>query len=420
MRIAFAVAWPPYPLNAGNRIRTFHLLKHASERHDVTLLTAVAAREDARALDRLRDALPQLTARAARVPSRTAPLRRCVRIVRSAVDPWPFTWTAYLHRRFGALLRSTLHEGEYDLVHCDNIPLAPAFFGLRTPPRLLNLHNVESVLVRRAAENAPTAWRRLLLRWHYHKTRDAEIRTYPFFDRIAVVSDADRAEVERSVPGLPISAVPNGVDAEWFTPWREPSEAHVMVFTGVMDWLPNVDGISFFVREVLPRIKRRIPLAELWVVGRNPSPSLVRRLEGDGVRFTGTVDDVRPYLGRARLVVVPLRIGGGTRLKILEAWAMAKAVLSTSIGAEGLPTVDGGNIALADTAEQMAEGAVALLTDADLAARLGVAGRGVVEARFGWKRIAEELLEAYEETVESGRAAAPRPSRAWGRPGGGR
>jgi glycosyltransferase involved in cell wall biosynthesis len=184
-----------------------------------------------------------------------------------------------------------------------------------------------------------------------------------------------------------------------------------MVFVGAMDWLPNVDGVNFFLGEVLPRIRRLVPRAELWVVGRNPSASRLRTYAGDGVRVTGTVDDVRPYLARASLVVVPLRIGGGTRLKILEAWAMRKAVLSTVVGAEGLPAVDGENIALADTPEGMAARAVALLTDAKGAARLGTGGRRVVEEHFSWKRVANRLLEAYDETVQGARRRAGTP---WG------
>ena len=176
-----------------------------------------------------------------------------------------------------------------------------------------------------------------------------------------------------------------------------------MVFTGAMDWFPNVDSINFFVKEVFPKIKKSVPRAQLRVVGRHPSESLMRRLAGDGIHFTGTVDDVRPHLAQARLVIVPLRIGGGTRLKILEAWAMGKAVLSTSIGAEGLPAVDGENIAIADTPETLAERAVALLDDAKVVARLGAAGRYIAEERFAWRRVAEALLQAYEETVSSAR-----------------
>jgi glycosyltransferase involved in cell wall biosynthesis len=186
-----------------------------------------------------------------------------------------------------------------------------------------------------------------------------------------------------------------------------------MLFSGAMDWLPNVDAVKFFVKEVLPLIRTRVPETQLWVVGRNPSGSLVQQLTQEGIRFTGTVDDIRPYLSRARLVVVPLRIGGGTRLKILEAWAMGKPVLSTSIGAEGLPAVDGANIAIADAPEAMAERAIALLHDAASMKQLGASGRRTVTERFAWKHVAEALLQAYEQTLsdagQQGRRTQFRP-----------
>jgi glycosyltransferase involved in cell wall biosynthesis len=323
------------------------------------------------------------------------------------VEPDPYTWTAYHDPGFAAGLRAMFEEGTYDLVHCDHIQVARAFVDLPTPPRLLNAHNVETVLVRRLAECERSPWKRALINWQYLKTRRAEALAHACFDRSVVVSAVDRAELERIVPARPVSIVPNGVDTTAFFPAGGPPLPHTMVFTGVMDWRPNVDGIVFFTREVLPRIRRSVPQAELIVVGRNPSPALVRQLGELGVRVTGAVQDIRPYLAQAALVVVPLRIGGGTRLKILEAWASGKAVLSTSIGAEGLPIVDGENIAIADRPDDIAERAVALLGDKHEAARLGMAGRHLVEEHFSWRRIAEVLLEAYEATADAARGGSP-------------
>jgi glycosyltransferase involved in cell wall biosynthesis len=279
------------------------------------------------------------------------------------------------------------------------VQVANALFNLDTPLRLLNAHNVESLLVRRIAETESSSWKKALITWQACKTLRAEVSALRFFDSCVAVSELDRAQILRMVPELPVSVVPNGVDVQYFHPTCGAPESYVMVLTGAMDWLPNVDGLTFFLRKVFPRIKTKIRQAELWIVGRNPPASLVRRHSGDGIHFSGTVDDVRPYMARASLVIVPLRIGGGTRLKILEAWAMGKAVLSTSIGAEGLPVIDGENIALADTPEQMTERAVALMNDPRGSDRLGATGRAMVEEHFTWKRIADALLQAYEATV---------------------
>jgi polysaccharide biosynthesis protein PslH len=403
VKVAFVTARMPYPPNIGGRIRTFHLLKEVSKAHQVTLITALEGQDDERALANIQEHIPGMTVRVVNVPSRTAPFRRLVRAARSPIDPLPYTWAGYRHPRFTTNLLSALRGNYYDFVHCDHVQVAYPLLGLETPPRLINAHNVESLLIRRLAEQELRRWRKALITWQAYKTLQAEVRTYRSFHRCAAVSEVDRAHIEKMAPGLPISIVPNGVDVDWFEPRSGTSDPHLMVFTGAMDWLPNIDSVSFFVKEVFPRIKKSVPRAQLRVVGRHPSESLLRRLAGDGIRFTGTVDDVRPHLAQARLVVVPLRIGAGTRLKILEAWAMGKAVLSTSIGAEGLPAVDGENIAIADTAESLAERAVALLDDAKAVARLGAVGRCIAEERFAWRRVAAALLRAYEETVSGAR-----------------
>jgi len=174
------------------------------------------------------------------------------------------------------------------------------------------------------------------------------------------------------------------------------------VFTGAMDWLPNVDGARFFASQVLPRLRQRVPRVRMLVVGRGPSLSLERELAGTGVELTGAVDDVRPYLARAGLVVVPLRIGGGTRLKILEAWAMGRPVLSTTIGAEGLPARDGDGIAIADDPEAFAARAAELLGDPTMGTRLGRRGREIAEVHFAWEAVGAALLRAWEDTAARG------------------
>lgn len=403
MKVAFVTAYPPYPLNTGGRIRTFHLLRRISQVHDLTLVTAVANREDEAAVGALKASMPSLTIRTARVPPRKGVLRRGIGAARSLTGPLPYTWAAYAHRQFRANLQAVLEERTFNVVHCDHTHIAHTMFDLPTPPRVLNAHNIESVIVQRLAQHEASPWKKRLIEWQYAKTRRAEADAHRLFDRSVVVSEVDRAALERLIPGVSVSVVPNGVEVDDSDPTTSPPEPNVMVFVGAMDWLPNVDAVTFFVREVFPRITQHVPPAQFWVVGRNPPVSVIRQQAETGVRVFGTVDDVRPFLARAGLVVVPLRIGGGTRLKILEAWAMRKAVLSTAIGAEGLPAADGTTIALADTPEEMAARAVRLLTHPEEAARLGEAGRRVVEQHFTWTRVAGRLLDAYEATIHTAR-----------------
>jgi glycosyltransferase involved in cell wall biosynthesis len=205
------------------------------------------------------------------------------------------------------------------------------------------------------------------------------------------VSSRD-AEIFRDEYGVSdVSEIPTGVDTEYFRPaGRVRPEPFDLVFTGSMDWLPNEDAILYFVEAILPRLREAVPGVTLTVVGRNPSPRVTALGRRDPtVRVTGSVPDVRPYIERAAMFIVPLRIAGGTRLKIYEAMAMEKAVVSTTVGAEGLPVRDGEDIALADAPEAFAATIIQLLTDTKRAEALGRRAAAVVRADFGWDRVAE-------------------------------
>jgi glycosyltransferase involved in cell wall biosynthesis len=201
-----------------------------------------------------------------------------------------------------------------------------------------------------------------------------------------------------------LTVVPTGVDVEYFRPLDDEIE-NTLVFTGSMDWLPNEDGICYFAQEILPKIRREIPNVKLNIVGRKPSARLQALARGDvnHIHLTGWVDDIRPHLGQGAVCVVPLRIGSGTRLKIFEAMAMAKAVVSTTIGAEGLPVQHGSEILLADTPDAFAESVVILLRDNARRKTLGRAARELVESKYSWASVARQFALALEK-------ALPRPA----------
>jgi len=201
--------------------------------------------------------------------------------------------------------------------------------------------------------------------------------------------------------------VPTGVDTDFFTPsGGETIDPRNVVFTGSMDWLPNEDAIRYYTDQILPLIRRSLPDVTLTVVGRNPYPGLIELSQKDrGIVVTGRVEDVRPYMERAAAYVVPLRIGGGTRLKIYEAMAMEKAIVSTSVGAEGLPVTDGKEIFIADTPEQFAAAVVKLLTDPSFAKEVGEQARQTVVEKFGWSGVAKCFAEICETTIRDHRRA---------------
>ncbi len=205
------------------------------------------------------------------------------------------------------------------------------------------------------------------------------------------VSEADRALLRAGAPGADIRAIPTGVDTAYFHPNGAAEAPATLVFTGSMDWYPNEDAILYFLEAILPEIRREVPGVSLVVVGRDPTDRLRAAGAAAGIRVTGTVPDVRPYVAEAAVYVVPLRVGGGTRLKIFEALAMGKAVVSTRVGAEGLPIVSDRHFLQADSPAAFAQAVVSLLKDADRRRALGLAGRRLVEERYSWSQVTRDF-----------------------------
>jgi len=244
-------------------------------------------------------------------------------------------------------------------------------------------------------------WGRKLRTWINSVTMGYwEPRYAEKFDRSATVSEADRQLLLKANPRLHVDIIPNGVDTENFQPLPLPDEKAMpsLMFIGNMGYPPCVDAALYFCKEIFPLIRRKIPTAEFWIVGRSPRPEVLE-LDGDGVHVTGQVEGVIPYYQQSTICVVPLRAGGGTRLKILEAMALGRPVVSTTIGCEGLEVVDGQNILIADTPEQFTEKVMRLFNDKELYRSISTNGRRLVETSYGWDKISERLMEVYKEML---------------------
>jgi len=221
------------------------------------------------------------------------------------------------------------------------------------------------------------------------------------FQCVFACSEDDRILLNRITSGLiPIHVIPNGVDTEYFQPSPNTEMEDALVFTASMDWLPNDDGITYFCRDILPLVWQQKNNVQIYVVGKNPSTA-VKELAAQDPRviITGRVDDVRPYITRSRVFIVPLRIGGGTRLKILEAMSMGKAVVSTTIGAEGIQHTKGTNIALADNPHQFAQAIIDLMADPKRVQSMGAEGRRLVCEKYDWDVVGEKLNAIYEKAI---------------------
>jgi glycosyltransferase involved in cell wall biosynthesis len=256
---------------------------------------------------------------------------------------------------------------------------------------------VEAEIWRRHEQTATNPFARRLLHQQWQRMLRFEREALARFDLVLAVSATDRETLSRIYPGVmhsPVHVVQTGVDTSFFAPAGTPPRHTHMVFTGSMDWLPNEDGMVYFCREILPRIRQSEPDATLSIIGRAPTPAVKKLAEIPGVEVTGRVDDVRPHVAKGAVYIVPLRIGGGTRLKIFEAMSMGKAVVSTTVGAEGLPVTSGRDIEIADEPARFAHSVVHLMRDLTSRRAIESAARQLVLERYDWSAVAQDFEDA--------------------------
>jgi sugar transferase (PEP-CTERM/EpsH1 system associated) len=400
MRILWLNVGLLLPLDKGGKLRTWHLMRHLANRHEITYLSFRDPDQPAADLAGMREVCAHLVT----LPRRDAPKRSLKFYAGAAayvVHPHPYAVAKYRSRAYARRMAEVIATGRFDLVVCDFLPPVVNMPPQLPCPTVLFTHNVEADIWRRHAETADSAAQRALMRTQWRRMRRFEDAALRRFDLVLAVSDSDRRTFERLyAPPAPIAVVPTGVDTRYFQPPPPASvvEKH-LVFTGSMDWLPNEDGMTYFCREILPLVRRLEPQATLSIVGRGPTPTVRKLADIPGVEVTGRVDDVRPHIARGAVYVVPLRVGGGTRLKIFEAMAMARACVSTTVGAEGLPVTAGRHLLVADDPDQFARAIVRLLRDRVHRAEIERAARRLVVERYDWSAAAAGLEQALTATA---------------------
>ena len=384
-----------HPVDTGGKIRTYYMLRELKQRHHVTYLAMDDGTASPDAAERAAEYCHDLI----RVPHRTSSkfsLRFFAELARNLGSPLPYAVEKYRSSEFGRQIAR--EQLKADVVVCDF--LFPSV-NVQEPllrPSVLFQHNVEAVIWRRHAETQRNRLLRGLFLAQWRRMREFERAACQRYDAIVAVSPQDRAVIEGDYGAPLVRDVPTGVDTDYFRPSGsvEPDPCH-LVFTGSMDWLPNDDAMRYFARTIFPKIRAAFPEASLTIVGRNPFPGLTALTrECPSIQVTGQVADVRPYMERAAVYVIPLRIGGGTRLKVFEAMAMGKSIVSTSIGVEGLPIANGTDALIADEPDAFADAVIRLLRDRAFARRLGDAAAAKVRTQFGWAPVASSFLEACE------------------------
>jgi len=402
VKILFLNKRVPFPADNGGKIRTLNVLKHLAQWHDITYLCNIQKGEE--------NYLPEVDKLGLRIEtipwketSRSS-LRFYAELFANLFSRYPYN----VAKDFDIALKSRaielLKEESYDLLICDFVQMALNVQGIGGIPNILFQHNVEAEIFERHATSGPGFLRRRYMALQWKKMKRFEALAGRNFTKVVAVSTRDREIYRRDYKWNHVDVIDTAVDVEYFHPGKNEEDRKTVMFLGSMDWLPNIDGVLFFVKEIWPRIRSCVPDAKFQIVGRNPVESIQRLNRESGIEVTGTVDDVRPFLGRASLIAIPLLVGGGTRIKIYEAMAMSKSVVSTSLGAEGLQVQSGVHLEMADQPEDFAEKTINILKNPAIQRTLGQSARNLVVENFSAEKVARQFERICLNAIEIGRS----------------
>lgn len=395
----------PYPPKTGVLQRNYHLIREASRFAEVHLVAIVKRDilpgfDEAIAVRELRKCC--LTVDTVHLPIETSRVRFAWTVLRSLFTRTPFTVNWANSPTLLKTLQGASSAARFDLVYFDTISLAPYRVVFDDVARVLNHHNIESHLFERRTSHEPSPLRRFYLGQEAKKLRRYEAEAAGEFDSNLVVSELDGERLKRVCASVATAVVANGVDVDYFSrSERTPEPGHLVMVSG-MNWFPNRDAVLFMTERIWPQLVSALPNARLTIVGASPPPLVVSLATRDSrVRVTGFVDDVRPYMERAQLYLCPMRDGGGTRLKILDALSMSMPIVATALALEGISLKPETDVLVADTPDAFVHQIVRVVSDPALERRLGQSGRAFVERHFSWTVIGAELERAFRQTLRA-------------------
>jgi glycosyltransferase involved in cell wall biosynthesis len=400
MKILWICPFFLHPTDRGAQIRTLGTLKELHKRHEVHF----AALNDPRNL-----VGPQ---RSSEYSSRhicvehSAPARGSLGILpqlaSSLLNPVPMAVSRYASKKLRLEIDALISAEHYDSIVCDFLASAPNLSALEQC--VLFQHNVETIIWQRHVQQSSSLFKKAFFRMQAIKMEAYEKEVCRRSKHVIAVSDIDASRMSKMFGIDTVSSVPTGVDVEYFAPRGIESPGSDILFCGSMDWLPNVDAVEYFLTEVLPLIREQIPGATFTIAGRSPDARVLKAVQGlAGVTVTGKVDDMRPYLWGAKISVVPIRIGGGTRLKIYECMAAGVPVVSTTVGAEGLRYKDGDDIVIADDPHDFANACVRLLKQDAVRRSIADCALQRAQSKLSWEAVSRE----FEAILENNRRLRP-------------
>ncbi len=379
----------PFPLNTGKRLRTYNLIRVLALENEVSYLAYSEPDTDAVSFMKKNNITPVCVPPVDRTQQG---LKFYWRLFTNLFSPYPYIVTSHFSQHFQKQLNTLLQQDKYDIVLCEWTPYAIFIKDISHAKKIVVAHNIETSIWRRYEQNEKNPIRRFYISIQRAKVDRFEQSAFKWADGATAVSQNEADIISGWGVPYPVAVVDNGVDLTYFcSSSNEPTKSNSLVFTGSMDWRPNQDAMLYFTEQILPLVQKEVPDISITMVGRKPPREIEELAKDSHITVTGTVDDVRPYIAEASVYIVPLRIGGGSRLKILEAMAMGKAVISTSIGAEGLRVTDGEHLLIRDGEQAFTEGIISLLHNTDMRNRLGQAGRQLVEREYGWESIGQRL-----------------------------
>jgi sugar transferase (PEP-CTERM/EpsH1 system associated) len=391
----------PFPLNTGKRIRTYYLLKYLANKHEIIFLSR---RHEETEIDHIAD-MEKINIKAIVVPHvirKKSGVKFYLALIANLFSIYPYSVSSHQSNLLTQRTAQIIKDEQIDLIHCEWTPYAVNLKNiLGRIPSVVDAHNVEAMIWKRNFEVESNILKKLYIFFQWKKMEKYEKFFFKRFTRCVSVSAQDKSIISRWTSSNNVSEVSNGVDVDYFKSLGGSPEPYSLVFTGSMDWRPNVDGILYFLDEIWPVVKIKFPRCQLTIVGRRPMDILVKRVDTESsVILTGTVDDVRPFMKKSMVYIVPLRVGGGSRLKILEALSMKMPVVSTTVGAEGLDLEHMKNIVLADTPGNFVDSIEMLFNNRELRESLGGAGRKIVEQQYRWEKLSEKLEETWNESLK--------------------
>jgi len=396
MKILLTLPGPLFPADTGGKIRSLNIFSRLANRAEIHAVSFADPVSDSVAIPEMKAMFASYTP-VFRQEAKKYSGRFYREILTNQLSALPYFLAKCNRADFRSTVEKLTHRKRFDLLFCDFLHTAVPLLQFPLQPRIVFEHNVEFLLRKRKWEVEKHPLRKWIYGAEWKKTKTIEAKVCRSFDHVLAVSEDDRRTLWNEFAVSHVSTIPTGVDTDFFRPTDDRPKPGHLVFVGSMDWDPNEDGAIWFLREVYPQIHQATPNVSLSIVGRGPS-SRLRAIAASqpGVEITGRVPDVRPYLSQAEVVVVPLRVGGGTRIKIPEAMAMAKPVVSTPIGAEGLPFRDGREIRIAEHPEEFAQAVTELLKKPSLRFSMSATARQEVVSNYGWDVVVarvEEILE---------------------------